>query len=116
MELFANPDNYPIYFHCMGGADRTGMIAIYLRALAGEDDETIHLDYELTGISTYAGGIKEGATGLRSRNAEYYSEFIKRIKSYAYDDAPLNIAVYAFLKSCGIAAETLDKIIEIIKA
>ena len=110
MELFADPDSYPVYFHCMGGADRTGMIALYLRALAGVDDDTIHLDYELTGLSTYAGGIKEGATGLRSRNSEYYSEFISRLQSYAYEGAPLSVAVRAFLTSCGVPTETLDKI------
>ena len=112
MELFADPESYPVYFHCKGGADRTGMIALYLRALAGEDDDTIHLDYELTGLSTYAGGITEGATGIRSRNAEYYREFIKRIKSYAYDDAPLSVAVPEFLKTCGISEDTIKRITE----
>jgi len=112
MELFADPDSYPVYFHCMGGADRTGMIALYLRALAGEDDDTIHLDYELTGLSLYAGGITEGATGLRSRNSGYYSSFIKRLREYSYDGAPLREAVRGFLVSCGISSSTLDKIAE----
>ena len=41
MEFFAEEENYPIYFHCRGGADRTGMIAMLLRAIAGVSDETI---------------------------------------------------------------------------
>ena len=45
MNFLSDEENYPIYIHCLGGADRTGMIAFYLRALAGECDELIHLDY-----------------------------------------------------------------------
>lgn len=44
MNFFAEESNYPIYFHCMGGADRTRMIALYLQALVGEAEEDIYLD------------------------------------------------------------------------
>ena len=85
LEFLSCEENYPIYFHCLGGADRTGMIAIYLRALAGESDEMIHTDYELTGLSSYAYGIAEGIakTGIRSRNSDYYKDFISMLEIYA---------------------------------
>ncbi len=43
---FANPDNYPILFHCAIGRDRTGTLACVLNALLGVADEDLHIDYE----------------------------------------------------------------------
>jgi len=37
-------------FHCVGGRDRTGQIAILLLALAGVDAERIVADYELSDV------------------------------------------------------------------
>ena len=116
MEFLSDEENYPVYIHCLGGADRTGMIAIYLRALAGESDDIIHLDYELTSLSTYAGGLAEGAqaNGFRSRNYDYYTEFLSMLNEYAPGE-PLSVQVRAFLKDCGVTDECMDKIVDIIK-
>lgn len=116
MELLADESRYPVYFHCLGGADRTGMIALYLRALAGESDSDIHTDYELTSLSAYAMGLAEGAraTGFRMRTSSYYSECIGEIGKYA-SGAPLSVSVRAFLLDCGVSEQTLDKIVRIIK-
>ena len=116
MELFSDESKYPIYFHCLGGADRTGMLAIYLRALVGESDEDIHTDYELTSLSAYAMGIAEGAaaTGFRKRTSDYYCEYLAGLSRYA-PGAPLSSQVRAFLLDCGVSEETLEKIVKIIK-
>ena len=37
-----------VIFHCSGGKDRTGTIAMLLLKLAGVDDETIIMDYSVT--------------------------------------------------------------------
>ena len=42
---------YPIVFHCIGGADRTGTIAFMIEALLGADDNTLTLDYLITGLA-----------------------------------------------------------------
>lgn len=110
--LLAREEIYPIYIHCMGGADRTGMIALFLRALLGESDDDIHLDYELTALSTYAAGAKEGADGFRSRFAPYYRAFLEQLASYGQ---PLAVAVPAFLRSCGIPQDQLDTIRQILR-
>ncbi len=115
MELFADKSNYPIYIHCMGGADRTGMIAIYLRAIAGESENDIHLDYELTALSTYGAGAAEGADGFRSRNNSYYKEFISALDKFA-PSKTLNEKVIGFLKDCGVSQNCIDTIYSIIKA
>ncbi len=110
MEFLADEQNYPIYFHCLGGADRTGMIALYLRALLGECDEDILIDYELTSLSTYSLGLSEGVSslGFRSRNAEYFAEFLNMFNTYAGET--LAEKTVQFLLECNVKQETLAKI------
>lgn len=52
IKLFANEDNYPIYFHCAIGRDRTGTIALLLEGLLGATQEEMYRDYEMTYLST----------------------------------------------------------------
>ncbi len=54
IKVFANKDNYPIYFHCAVGRDRTGTLGIILEALLGVDKETILKEYELSFFSKAA--------------------------------------------------------------
>lgn len=62
-KVFAQPKNYPIYFHCWGGADRTGTFAFILGALLGMTYEDLIYEYEFTSLAVW---------GIRSR---YYKEF-----------------------------------------
>ena len=52
-KAFSNINNYPIYFHCQGGADRTGTLAYLLNALLGVDEMDLRRDYEFTTFSLY---------------------------------------------------------------
>lgn len=45
VRIFADPDNYPVIFHCAIGRDRTGTLAIILQALCGASKEYIIHDY-----------------------------------------------------------------------
>ncbi len=38
----------PVYFHCIGGADRTGTLAFLIEALLGVSELDMNIDYELT--------------------------------------------------------------------
>lgn len=113
MEIFSDKTRYPIYFNCMGGADRTGMIALFLRAIAGESDDVIHTDYELTALSTYAAGAAEGADGFRSRNKPYYREFLDELQKYA-PGKNISICAKSFLRTCGVTQKQIDQIRAII--
>ena len=48
VRVFADRRNYPIYFHCYGGADRTGTLAMIIEGLCGVSEADISIDYELT--------------------------------------------------------------------
>lgn len=120
MNVFADEANYPVYIHCFGGADRTGMLAMYLEAIAGESDEYILTEYELTGLSMYAGGTKEGiaqgkAAGLRNRNEEYFRHFLQSLDRYGSGDAAFAERLIAFLLDCGVTRDVMDAIARIIK-
>ena len=45
----------PVYFHCAGGADRTGTLAFLIEALVGVSESDLSKDYEIT---TFAGPNK----------------------------------------------------------
>lgn len=76
LQTFANSDNYPIYFHCAGGADRTGTVAFIIEALNGVSEEDLSIDYELTSFSNY---------GLRQRTdgGYYYASTVAKMKTYS---------------------------------
>ena len=48
LRVFLNPANYPVDFHCIGGADRTGSLSFLLEALLGANSEYLYRDYVLT--------------------------------------------------------------------
>ena len=51
IEFFADENNYPIYFHCAIGADRTGTLAKVLEMLLGVKRYYVDLDYNLTSLT-----------------------------------------------------------------
>ncbi len=51
LRVFADESNYPVYFHCSVGRDRTGMISMLLLGLLGVGYEDICMDYELSFFS-----------------------------------------------------------------
>ncbi len=60
--VFLDRRNYPIVFHCIGGADRTGAVAFILNALLGVSDDELDKDWEFT-VFTY----KDQSFGHKTR-------------------------------------------------
>lgn len=52
IRVFADEKNYPIYFHCSLGRDRTGTLSTLLLALCGVSEKDLYLDYELSWFSS----------------------------------------------------------------
>ena len=46
--IIANADQKHVYFHCWGGADRTGMLAFFINAICGVSYTDLLEDFEIT--------------------------------------------------------------------
>ena len=99
IDFMADEANYPIYFHCWGGADRTESFVFLLGLLLGMSYEQLIDDYECTSLSVF---------GPRSRNKEIFKTFVDLIEEM--EGADLNEKGYNYFLSCGIEREKLEKI------
>ena len=82
--------NYPLVFHCIAGADRTGSLAFVLEALLGVDEDDLYRDWEVTGFSK------------SKLDFRHETRFDKMVKGFdAYPGATIHERVVAFVKSCG---------------
>ncbi len=73
VKVFANKDNYPIYFHCSVGRDRTGWMGLVLNFLCGVSEEVALKEFTLSLFST-SGAYVKGST-------DFYTRYI-RIRDY----------------------------------
>ena len=62
-EILADESNYPIYFHCNAGADRTGTLAYLIGGLLGVSYEDLVKDFELTTFSAYGDRYRSPVVG-----------------------------------------------------
>lgn len=107
-ELLDNEANYPIYFHCSQGKDRTGCLAYLLEALMGEEVNDLYLDYLFSSFSAYKNEVKP--TGISG----YYGETLDK---YGEESWTLAQKVESYLVNVlQISAETIVKVKSIIKA
>ncbi len=79
MKTFADIDNYPIYFHCWGGADRTGTVAFLLEALCGVSETDLSIDFELTSFSIF------GRRPRHDSGSYLYASTMAKLKEYEGD-------------------------------
>lgn len=97
--VLMDESNYPIYYHCWGGADRTGTLACMLGVVLGMCEKDILLDYEITSLSIW---------GDRNRTSELYTEFLEELENY--EGKTFEEKIMSFIYSCGVTEEQLDKI------
>ena len=103
--LLADESNYPIYFHCSIGTDRTGLIAWLVNGLCGVAEKNLWRDYLFSNFGTI------GGTRTREKNEGVYVNQIK-----AKDGANLAEKTYNFLKDYfGVPTSDLDAVIRIMK-
>ena len=101
----SDKSNYPIYYHCNLGADRTGTIAFLLNGLLGVSYEDLTRDFEITSFSNY---------GKRWRSAIEDNEFTEN--GIMQDDAENFVAwgeMYnLIMKNYAMPNKTLSAAIE----
>lgn len=99
----ADSNNYPVYFHCTGGADRTGTVAFLLNALLGVDETALIQDYELTSFSVY--GIRDSQEGTYK---SYYDSLRATLNNY--DGDTLAEKTENYLLGIGVTKTQIDQI------
>jgi len=95
--VFAAPANYPILFHCWGGADRAGTVALLLNALLGVSREDLLRDYELTSLSIW---------GERSRSSDVFVPLLDALRSFGPDEN-INEQAENYLVAIGVTPDEI---------
>ena len=97
--LLMDRDSYPLVFHCIGGADRTGTVATLLHGVLGASDEDIWLDYQIT---AWYGSVND------ARHMRWFSKFISTFDKF--EGATLSQRICAYFRSIGFTDADLDRI------
>ena len=116
-ELLKNADNSPVYYHCFGGADRTGTIGFLLNGVLGVSYEDLVIDFELTSYSSINNEHIRNHLDGHQHQYDRWPALINYVKTdttggYAWDDdALLKTNIENFLvKSVGVPQETINTI------
>lgn len=101
LEVFADPEAYPIYFHCSVGTDRTGYVAYLINGLLGVPKEDLLRDYLFSDFGAVGG----------SRHLEDIAEkYVAQIDAIPADTLSEQIRAY-LTGPVGVSPETLDAIV-----
>ena len=119
-DLLANADNEHVYFHCYGGADRTGTIGFLLNGLLGVSYSDLVIDFELTSYSSINNEHIRCHIDGYQHQYDRWPKLINQIKTdttggYAYDESKLlkdNIKEF-LLKACSVKEESINRIEQI---
>ncbi len=68
---FAKEENYPMYFHCTYGADRTGTFVYLLQGLLGMSEEDMVREFQMTGMHTREYATSTRMTAMAEKLSEY---------------------------------------------
>ena len=109
-EVVLDPDNYPLYFHCYAGADRTGTVGACIDALLGFSMEDLKLRFDITSLSLiwqrswYDGEKDDTGAVIESNRVNFFNGLAE-----AFPEAADHCEqVEAFLISIGIEKEKID--------
>lgn len=112
LRYFANRDNYPIFFHCAIGRDRTGSLALILLSLLGVSKKDICIDYELSMFAFVSSGeIRAGSAAVNDLLNNLFT-----IYNYIYGGfagKTMKEKTEAFLLEIGLTQQEINNIREI---
>lgn len=117
--LLADEKNYPIFFHCNCGADRTGTLAFLINGFLGVNEKGLLQDFELTSFSLFGNRwrsqIENGKftdSGVMEDDLNNYVAFGKtcRMVMKYSKTGTLQNAIENYLLLCGVDIADLNKI------
>jgi len=103
--VFCDRANYPVYFHCSGGADRAGSLAYVLGGVLGVSRHGLETDWE----STFYPMLSEMRPGYRDHS--YWSgawHFDDGFAKYGNPTTPLHERIRLYLLACGVTAKEIE--------
>ena len=101
---FADKSNYPLYYHCTAGSDRTGTVTFLLYAFLGVSEFDCIKSHEFSSFSIY--GERNTKTG---ESSEWFRSFYDRLQSeYAGDT--LQEKAKNYLRAIGVTQSEMDNI------
>lgn len=105
IRTFADPENFPIYFHCAIGRDRTGTLALFILSILGVSKSDIYKDYELYRFSSIAGG--DNMIGTMKPNID---NLVKYLEGYSSQGSLKEGAVNFAKEKLGITDDEIEAI------
>lgn len=108
IKVLANKDNYPVYFHCAVGRDRTGWMGICLNLLCGVSEEVTLKEFILSLFST-SGAYAKGTQ-------DFYKRYIRirdYINTFEGDNLSEKMANYLITKA-GVTSEEINNVRKIL--
>ena len=119
-EILKEADQKHVYYHCFGGADRTGTIGFLLNGVLGVSYEDLVIDFELTSYSSINNEHIRNHLDGHQHQYDRWPALINQLKTdttggYAWDnDALLKDNIENFLvKACSVPQATIDTIRDI---
>ena len=109
MDILAEESNYPVFYHCRIGTDRTGITGIMINGLLGVPFNEAIQDYGFSNFAPIDKQIYPGKTP--DNNGDDIKKYIDEL--LALPGANFQEQVYLALRMIGVPAAKLDKIIDI---
>ena len=101
-------NNYPIFYHCRIGTDRTGLCAIMISGLLGVPENLIYQDYLFSNF----GNIQEKRYIGDKAGRDNIMNYINDLKTFPGEK--FQNKVYNYLLSIGVPASELNSVIDIL--
>ena len=102
--VLADEANYPLVFHCIGGADRTGCLALMIHVLCGVDEDEALKDWELTG------GYTARLNFVHERTIDNFLSYLVEFPGDTEQER-----MRAFLVACGVSQEQMESVRKIMR-
>ena len=105
-EALANADQKHVYFHCWGGADRTGTIAFLLNAICGVSYTDLIIDFEITSQTNNT------RCHMHNSNSAFFPQFLyefTQMEGFDFEKT-VNENAVTLLKKVGVSDETIEDV------
>ncbi|MBE6142591.1 MAG: hypothetical protein E7177_01195 [Erysipelotrichaceae bacterium] len=112
-EILANKDNYPIYYHCNIGTDRTGMVTYLINALCGVGQQDLYYDYMFSNFGLIALPSPQVTNPKRKELTDLITGSGTANRVNNYEGSTLQEKARACLLDCGVSESNIDAVYNI---